>query len=86
LREAVFAGDRRRVKDLLAGRPALACTADEDGDAPLHWAVRAAARHDADDWRVIVTCLLEAGADCTARNRQGLTPLDLAAQVPYDPA
>ncbi|GAA0796784.1 DUF294 nucleotidyltransferase-like domain-containing protein [Cupriavidus gilardii] len=86
LREAVFAGDRRRVKDLLAGRPALACTADDDGDAPLHWAVRAAARHDADDWRVIVTCLLEAGADCTARNRQGLTPLDLAAQVPYDPA
>lgn len=86
VREAVFAGDRRRVKDLLAGRPALARTADDEGDAPLHWAVRAAARHDADDWRVIVTCLLEAGADCTARNRQGLTPLDLAAQVPYDPA
>ncbi|WP_456282419.1 DUF294 nucleotidyltransferase-like domain-containing protein [Cupriavidus sp. JZ107] len=86
LREAVFAGDRRRVKDLLAGRPALARTADDEGDAPLHWAVRAAARHDADDWRVIVTCLLEAGADGTARNRQGLTPLELAAQVPYDPA
>ncbi len=86
LREAVLAGDRRRVKDLLAGRPALARAVDDAGDAPLHWAVRAAARHDADHWRVIMTCLLEAGADCTVRNRQGLTPLDLAAQVPYDPA
>lgn len=86
LRDAVLAGDRRRVKDLLAGMPALARAVDDDGDSPLHWAVRAAARHDAEDWRVIVTCLLESGADCTARNRQGLTPLDLAAQVPYDPA
>lgn len=86
LHEAVLAGDRRRVKDLLAGRPALARAIDDDGDSPLHWAVHAAARHDVEDWRVIVTCLLEAGADRTARNRQGLTPQDLAAQVPYDPA
>lgn len=86
LRDAVLAGDRRRVKDLLAGMPALARAVDDDGDSPLHWAVRAAGRHDVEDWRVIVTCLLEAGADCKARNRQGLTPLDLAAQVPYDPA
>ncbi|NSX06891.1 DUF294 nucleotidyltransferase-like domain-containing protein [Cupriavidus gilardii] len=86
LRQAIDAGNRRLVKDLLAGTPALATSADDDGESPLHWAVRAAARDGSGDRRVIVTCLLEAGADPAARSRQGLTPLDLAAQVPYDPA
>lgn len=85
LRQAIDAGNRRLVKDLLAGTPALAASADEDGESPLHWAVRAAARDGSADRRVIVTCLLEAGADPAASSPQGLTPLDLAAQVPYDP-
>src|SRR5262245_19930763 len=47
--------------------------ADTDGTRPLHFAVRA-------DQLEIAELLLRAGADATAQNRLGVTPLYLAAQ------
>jgi ankyrin repeat protein len=71
LTEALKAGDRQAVKDLLK-QGADVNAADPDGTTPLEWAVRS-------DDAETVEMLLRAGANPRAANRYGVTPLSLAA-------
>jgi len=70
--DAVRAGDRGRVAELLAagGDPS---DREADGTSALHWAVHAA---DA----ALVDALLAAGADPASRNRYGVPAMHLAAE------
>src|SRR4030095_13131864 len=71
LSEAIQAGNREEIQKLLKDRPAVKAT-KADGTTPLHWAVRA------DDLETS-KALLKAGANASAANRYGVTPLSLAA-------
>ena len=74
LSDAAKAGNWERVRALVAGglRGEDVNAADSDGTRALHWAVRA-------DEVEVARLLLKAGADAAARNRLGVTPLNLAA-------
>jgi ankyrin repeat protein len=63
------------VRTLLAGNKQndSVNASDSDGTRPLHWAVRA-------DQLEIAEQLIRAGADASAQNRLGVTPLYIAAE------
>ncbi|WP_031501066.1 ankyrin repeat domain-containing protein [Bryobacter aggregatus] len=63
-----------RMKQLLAQHPSVS-EADENGMPPLHIAVDA-------NKRACVFLLINAGADPKARDRQGRTAIEIAAQIP----
>src|SRR5678815_5072830 len=70
--DAAESGDRAQVSRLLdQGAPIDARAVD--GTTALHWAVRA-------DRLDTVRVLLESGADASAADRYGITPLYLAAE------
>jgi ankyrin repeat protein len=69
--DAAMRGDREGVRAALA-RMADVNAAQVDGTTALHWAVE---RDDVD----VVELLLTAGARVSARTREGVTPLQLAA-------
>src|SRR5258708_18975685 len=69
--ESVKAGDLSAVRDVLSQIKNPNQT-EPDGTTPLHWAVE---RNRSD----IVRALLAAGARVNAKNRYGVTPLELAA-------
>lgn len=73
--DAARAANWAAVRSLLieGARGDIVNASDADGSRPLHWAVRA-------DELEIAELLLRAGADATAQNRLGVTPLYLAAQ------
>ena len=73
LHEAARVCDADRMRQLLSRRPSLNET-DENGMAPLHIAV---VSHQ----KACVWLLLEAGADRTARDLQGRTPIDAAGKI-----
>jgi ankyrin len=75
LLDAASAADWTAVRSLLAKgtRGDLVNAVDADGSRALHWAVRA-------DELEISELLIRAGADVSAENRLGVTPLYLAAQ------
>src|SRR4051794_37608672 len=68
---AVKSGNRAAALDLARDKSAV-LAAEADGTTALHWAVRA------DDLE-LVDRLLRSGADASAANRYGVTPLHLAA-------
>jgi ankyrin repeat protein len=68
--DAVKAGDRAAVRTLLTR--STVNSAEADGMTALHWAVRA------DDLET-VQLLIRNGANASATNRYGITPLSLAA-------
>src|SRR5689334_3389202 len=70
--DAARTGDWSAVRTMVAANKNAVNTPDVDGTTPLHWAIRA-------DERDIVDVLLRAGADATAQDRLGVTPLFLAA-------
>src|SRR6478672_13439963 len=72
--DAARSGNWDAVRSLIAKglRDDGVNSADKDGTRPLHWAVRA-------DELEVTDLLLRAGADATAPNRLGLTPIYLAA-------
>src|SRR5262245_29304957 len=74
LSDAARAGNWEAVRSLIAKglRDDAVNSPDNDGTRPLHWAVRA-------DELEVADLLLRAGADATAQNRLGLTPIYLAA-------
>jgi ankyrin repeat protein len=69
--DAAMRGDREAVRSALA-RKADVNAAQIDGSTALHWAVE---RDDVE----IVDLLIRAGARVTARTREGVAPLQLAA-------
>src|SRR5688572_25662615 len=69
--EAIKRGDTAAIRALLDRRSEVNAT-EPDGTTPLHWAVHA---NDA----ATVTMIVRAGANVTAANRYGVTPLMLAA-------
>lgn len=67
-------GERDAVKSWLREDPAIVRRADESGNTPLHWAVLG--------WQPkTVELLVSRGADLSARNVQGETPLMLAERM-----
>jgi Ankyrin repeats (3 copies) len=70
IHHAVRSGDLERVKTLLKDHPELTFSIDENGDTPLHLA--AFYRN-----RDVVEVLLANGADVTAKDSTGLTPLHM---------
>ena len=70
--DAVKRGDRKAVAVL--ARAAAVNATEADGTTALHWAVR---NGDAETARL----LLQRGANASARNRYGVTPLSLAADA-----
>ena len=68
----VKAGDAAALQSVLAADEQAAHAAEVDGTTALHWAVHL------DDEEAAAT-LLAAGADATAANRYGVTPLSLAS-------
>src|SRR5213080_1112090 len=68
--DAVKAGDRAAVRTLLTR--STVNSSEADGMTALHWAVRG------DDLDT-VQLLIKAGANVSAANRYGVTPLSLAA-------
>jgi hypothetical protein len=73
--EAVKAGDLEAVRRLLAEDPSLLNARDAgSGATPLHWA--AWSGHAA-----IVSLLISSGADTSAKNRKGETPLNVAERA-----
>src|SRR5689334_17291616 len=70
--DAARTGDWSAVRALIAANKAAANSADIDGSRALHWAVRVGEAG-------VVDVLLKAGADPTAKDRLGVTPLFLAA-------
>jgi uncharacterized protein len=73
--DAAKAANWNVVRSLLAqgARGEIVNASDADGTRPLHWAVRA-------DELEIAELLLKGGADASAVNRLGVTPLYMAAQ------
>jgi ankyrin repeat protein len=74
LSDAARTGNWQTVRALVTGglKADDVNNSDKDGTRPLHWAVRA-------DEVEIADLLLKAGADATASNRLGVTPIYLAA-------
>mmetsp|Transcript_13289 Transcript_13289/g.21702 ORF Transcript_13289/g.21702 Transcript_13289/m.21702 type:complete len:334 (+) Transcript_13289:222-1223(+) len=72
LRNAVKKGDIERTKQLIEQDASLACFQDDQSQTVLH----VAAMFNHED---ICSCLIAAGADPTIKNRQGETPIDIAA-------
>ncbi len=68
--EAVKAGNRAAIRTL--ARRSTVNSSEADGMTALHWAVRA-------DDAETVDVLIRAGANASAANRYGVTPLSLAA-------
>src|ERR1051326_1065616 len=71
LADAVMNGNKAAVRSLLLKKVDVNAP-QVDGTTALHWAVRA------DDLDT-VDLLLRAGANVSARNREGMMPLELAA-------
>ena len=71
--DAVKRGDREAVRALLRSKRRRQRSPSADGTTALHWAVRGRRSRD---WS---TLLLQAGANATAANRYGVTPITLAA-------
>ena len=65
-------GRRAEARTLISGRHANVNAREADGTTALHWAVRA-------DDHETAQLLIRAGADASASNRYGVTPLSLAA-------
>jgi ankyrin repeat protein len=66
--DAAAVGDTVSVKKMLKGDPALAKACDDMGFTALHNAV-------GEDYPQLVKLLIEAGADVSAANDEGMTPL-----------
>jgi ankyrin repeat protein len=65
-------GDVPTVERLLNMKPTMVNAADSIGATPLHWAAYKG-------YAGMTLCLIENGANATARNRNGKTPLQVAA-------
>ena len=74
LMRAISRGSPTGVVQGLLDAGAVAYATDENGDAPLHYAVRARRAE-------VISLLLKQGAVPTHRNSAGLTALDLARQT-----
>lgn len=72
IHDAVRQGDLARITSLLDSDPSLIGAKDEQGDQPLHVAVRAGSIP-------VATRLLENGADINGGDGDNSTPLDVAA-------
>jgi ankyrin repeat protein len=73
--KALSVGDGSAVRAALESDKAVVEATDIEGNTPLHIAA-------ASGWADIVGVLLDAGADPTARNRAGWTPLFAALEAP----
>jgi uncharacterized protein len=69
--DAAAIGDTASVKKMLKADPSLAKAADDMGFTALHNAV-------GEDYPQLVKLLIEAGADVSAANDEGMTPLHIA--------
>lgn len=71
---AVFGDSAEDVQRALQASPQYLNTADEQGNTPLHLAVRAGNT-------AVVAAFLEAGADACAKDAQGKMPIELTEQA-----
>ena len=69
--DAAAVGDTAAVKKMLKADPTLATAADDMGFTALHNAV-------GEDYPKLVKLLIDAGADVSATNDEGMTPLHIA--------
>jgi ankyrin repeat protein len=66
------------AKQLLDEDPSLVHSVDRDGNTPLHWACVSRYTREPCDREGLIQLLVAAGAQVTATNRYGETPLDRA--------
>ena len=69
-----------KVINLLIGKGATVDATDNDGETPLFEAIRSTIK-DSNKQRTALEALIVAGANMKVKNRQGLTPLQVADRM-----